>query len=208
MSCREDKARYLMTQSLLAAWQYNLSGGPQEEFLSVLRREKTEQTQAMKDGMEFERLVWECACGKEPEEKHKWAQGIREIAEIVRGGAYQVALSNEAEIEGEKYLLYGIADFVKQGVIFDVKFSKRYENRGNVNYYLTSPQAPMYLRLLPGAKQFVFLISDGAQVFREAYTQEEITPIEKTAAVFTENLKQRGLWDIYTAFWRSDKERR
>lgn len=208
MSCREDKARYLMTQSLLAAWQYNLSGGPQEEFLSVLRREKTEQTQAMKDGMEFERLVWECACGKEPEEKHKWAQGIREIAEIVRGGAYQVALSNEAEIEGEKYLLYGIVDFVKQGVIFDVKFSKRYENRGNVNYYLTSPQAPMYLRLLPGAKQFVFLISDGAQVFREAYTQEEITPIEKTAAVFTENLKQRGLWDIYTAFWRSDKERR
>lgn len=208
MSCREDKARYLMTQSLLAAWQYNLSGGPQEEFLSVLRREKAEQTQAMKDGMEFERLVWECACGKEPEEKHKWAQGIREIAEIVRGGAYQVALSDEAEIEGEEYLLYGIADFVKQGVIFDVKFSKRYENRGNVNYYLTSPQAPMYLRLLPGAKQFVFLISDGAQVFREAYTQEEITPIEKTAAVFTENLKQRGLWDVYTAFWRSDKERR
>lgn len=208
MSCREDKARYLMTQSLLAAWQYNLSGGPQEEFLSVLRREKAEQTQAMKDGMEFERLVWECACGKEPEEKHKWAQGIREIAEIVRGGAYQVALSDEAEIEGEEYLLYGIADFVKQGVIFDVKFSKRYENRGNVNYYLTSPQAPMYLRLLPGAKQFVFLISDGAQVFREAYTQEEITPIEKTAAAFTKNLKQRGLWDVYTAFWRSDKERR
>ena len=208
MSCREDKARYLMTQSLLAAWQYNLSGGPQEEFLSVLRREKTEQTQAMKDGMEFERLVWECACGKEPEEKHKWAKGIREIAEIVRGGAYQVALSDEAEIEGEEYLLYGIADFVKQGVIFDVKFSKRYENRGNVNYYLTSPQAPMYLRLLPGAKQFVFLISDGAQVFREAYTQEEITPIEKTAAAFTKNLKQRGLWDVYTAFWRSDKERR
>lgn len=208
MSCREDKARYLMTQSLLAAWQYNLSGGPQEEFLSVLRREKTEQTQAMKDGIEFERLVWECACGKEPEEKHKWAQGIREIAEIVRGGAYQVALSDEAEIEGEEYLLYGIADFVKQGVIFDVKFSKRYENRGNVNYYLTSPQAPMYLRLLPGAKQFVFLISDGAQVFREAYTQEEITPIEKTAAAFAKNLKQRGLWDVYTAFWRSDKERR
>ena len=198
MSCREDKARYIMTQSLLAAWQYNLSGGPQEEFLSVLRREKAEQTQAMKDGMEFERLVWECACGKEPEEKHKWAQGIREIAEIVRGGAYQVALSDEAEIEGEEYLLYGIADFVKQGVIFDVKFSKRYENRGNVNYYLTSPQAPMYLRLLPGAKQFVFLISDGAQVFREAYTQEEITPIEKTAAAFTKNLKQRGLWDVYT----------
>lgn len=208
MSCREDKARYLMTQSLLAAWQYNLSGGPQEEFLSVLRREKTEQTQAMKDGIEFERLVWECACGKEPEEKHKWAQGIREIAEIVRGGAYQVALSDEAEIEGEEYLLYGIVDFVKQGVIFDVKFSKRYENRGNVNYYLTSPQAPMYLRLLPGAKQFVFLISDGAQVFSEAYTQEEITPIEKTAAAFTENLKQRGLWDVYTAFWRADKERR
>lgn len=208
MSCREDKARYIMTQSLLAAWQYNLSGGPQEEFLSVLRREKTEQTQAMKDGIEFERLVWECACGKEPEEKHKWVKGIREIAEIVRGGAYQVALSNEAEIEGEKYLLYGIADFVKKGIIFDVKFSKRYENRGNVNYYLTSPQAPMYLRLLPGAKQFVFLISDGAQVFREAYTQEEITPIEKTAAAFAKNLKQRGLWDVYTAFWQSDKERR
>ena len=105
-------------------------------------------------------------------------------------------------------MLYGIADFVKKGIIFDVKFSKRYENRGNVNYYLTSPQAPMYLRLLPGAKQFVFLISDGAQVFREAYTQEEITPIEKTAAAFAKNLKQRGLWDVYTAFWRSDKERR
>ena len=156
MSCREDKARYLMTQSLLAAWQYNLSGGPQEEFLSVLRREKAEQTQAMKDGMEFERLVWECACGKEPEEKHKWAKGIREIAEIVRGGAYQVALSDEAEIEGEEYLLYGIADFVKQGVIFDVKFSKRYENRGNVNYYLTSPAGAHVFKAFTWCKAVCF----------------------------------------------------
>lgn len=207
MLLREDKPRYLLTQSLLAAWQYNISGGPQEEFLRVLRREKTEQTQAMKDGIEFERLVWECACGKEPEEKHKWAKGVREITEIVRGGAYQLTLGEKAEIDGEEYLLYGIADFVKEGIIYDIKFSKRYEGRGNINYYLTSPQAPMYLRLLPGAKQFVFLISDGAQIFREVYARDEITPIEKIAAAFIKNLKQRGLWETYAALWQAEERR-
>lgn len=208
MSHREDKARCLMTQSLLSAWQYNLSGGPQEEFLKVLRREKTEQTQAMLYGIEFERLVWECACGKKPDEKHKWAKGVSEIAEIVSGGAYQAVLSEEAEIDGEEYMLYGIADFVKRGIIFDVKFSKRYEARGNVNYYLTSPQAPMYLRLLPQAGRFVFLISDGVRAFKEIYERDELTPIESTIAAFAKNLKRRGLWETYAAMWRTDKERR
>lgn len=204
MSC----VRYLVTQSLLSAWQYNLAGGAQEEFMKTLYREKTEQTQAMKNGLEFEWLVWECACGKKPDETHKWIKGVREIAERVSGGAYQVALSAEEEIGGVGYLLYGIADFVKQGIIFDVKFSPRYQSRGNTNYYLTSPQASMYLKLLPQAERFVYLISDGQEVFEESYTREELPDIENTICSFADNIKRRGLWETYTALWRTDKERR
>lgn len=176
--------------------------------MKTLYREKTEQTQAMKNGLEFERLVWECACGKKPDETHKWIKGVREIAKRVSAGAYQAALSTEEEIGGERYLLYGIADFVKQEIIFDVKFSSRYQSRGNPNYYLTSPQAPMYLKLLPQAEEFVYLISDGQEVFEESYTREELPDIENTISSFADNIKRRGLWETYTALWRADKERR
>lgn len=204
MSC----ARYLITQSLLAAWQYNLAGGPPEEFMKVLHREKTEQTQAMKDGIEFERLVWKCACGENLSGNHKWREGIIQAAQEVSGGAYQLAMSKEANIAGEAFLLYGIADFVKSGTIYDVKFSGRCESRGNPNYYLTSPQAPMYLELLPEAKEFVFLISDGKRIFREAYTREDLAPAHRIIAAFADNIRQRGLWETYAAMWRADKERR
>jgi hypothetical protein len=74
--------RYLMTHSLLSSWLYAMRSNPYEdattendpfeEFLRVLRREPTETTEAMRNGIEFENLVTAIVNGEEVDEDHKW----------------------------------------------------------------------------------------------------------------------------------------
>ena len=59
--------RYMVTHSLLSSWLYAMKDNPYEdmtterdyfqEFLTVLKREPTETTEAMRNGIEFEDLV-------------------------------------------------------------------------------------------------------------------------------------------------------
>lgn len=61
--------RYLITQSLLSSWAYifNAYEGYEEDamesFLSTLRREPSEPTEAMLDGIDFENAVYRLASG-------------------------------------------------------------------------------------------------------------------------------------------------
>ena len=64
---------YLLTHSLLSSWLYAMKDSPYEdatterdsyaEFLQALRREPGEQTEAMRNGVEFENLVTDIVNG-------------------------------------------------------------------------------------------------------------------------------------------------
>jgi len=64
--------RYLITQSLVAAWGYIFDcfeGGEAEaqaDFMRVLRREPGEQNETMRNGLIFEREVYKQAAGVPP----------------------------------------------------------------------------------------------------------------------------------------------
>ena len=53
--------RFLLTQSLLSAWLYQYQAwdkdGAHKDFLRALGRQHTPETQAIRDGIQFENLV-------------------------------------------------------------------------------------------------------------------------------------------------------
>lgn len=195
--------RYLITQSLLGSWLYQYKAfdpeAAHEEFLKVLNRETTETTEAMQNGLDFENGIVRYCEGAELNQSHKWATGVKGIGDIVQGGYFQVPASKEKIIGGITYLLYGRMDVLKAGIIYDIKFSKSYE----CGKYITSPQHPMYFECCPEAYGFVYLVSNGSEVWREEYTSAETPVIDGTIIEFMQYLEAAGLDQVYFEKWKA-----
>lgn len=197
---------YLLTHSLLSSWLYAMKDSPYEdvtterdsyqEFLQALRREPGEQTEAMRNGIEFEDLVTDIVNG-DADTGHKWYEAACKVARIVKGGWLQYKAKKEITVSGERILLYGRLDVLKAGEIIDTKFSKGYE-RGK---YITSTQHPTYLELIPEADRFTYLVSNGTEVWTETYRRDETPSITTIIESFIEYLKGNGLWEVYTSHW-------
>lgn len=187
----------LITATLLNSWKYlfnNQAGEESQEtlyndFLKVLKREPTETTPAMALGNEFEK---ECYEGK-----------VEGISEIIKGGAFQLSASKIETIGNYNFLLYGRIDVLKNGVIYDIKRVGKYSD---VQKYYTSVQHVMYLKLIPQAKEFKYLISDGECIYTETYDRNDIIePIETIIINFVNWLKRNDLFDLYVEKWGAIK---
>ena len=195
-----NKNKFLITQTLLSSWNwsYKLEDG-YEDFLKTLNKEAMQPNQAMLDGQQFENMVYAHCEGATLDEEHKWAEGIRKVSEIVKNGAYQVKLSKPLIIDNVEFLLYGIFDVLKEGQIYDIKFSKTY----SFGKYLDSPQHSMYFELCPEVNKFTYLISDGKELYKERYERYDTKPIELEIKQFMKFLDERNLVDIYCQKWKS-----
>lgn len=192
--------KYRITQTLLSAWKwsYTLDNG-YEDFLRTLRREKNPPTKAMLDGVHFEGMVNAHLNGAPLDADHEWASVIQELSGELRGARQQVTVFRDLMVEGVPFLLHGVFDFLRAGVIYDTKFSMKYR----INKYLTSPQHPMYFALAPEAYLFEYLISDGKYVYRETYRREDVEPIATTIKHFMDFLEKRNLVDLYCEKWKT-----
>ena len=203
-------AQYLITQSLLSAWNYMFDcfeGGEdeaRESFIKALNREKSEPTEAMQNGMDFENEVYAVAHNRPRNEHPKWENGIQKVAAIIKYAPNQVKVSRPAIIKGYNILIYGILDALKAGTIYDVKFSnKSLGSFDAAGKYLNSPQHPAYLYAVPEAERFTYLLSDGEDLYTETYTRENITPIEETIADFLTWLISNDLIEVYKEKWQA-----
>ena len=197
---------YLLTHSLLSSWLYAMKDSPYEdatterdsfqEFLQALRREPGEQTQAMRNGIEFEDLVTDIVNG-DADTEHKWYEAADKVARIVKGGWLQYKAKKQLTVSGEQILLYGRLDVLKAGEVIDIKFSQSYD-RGK---YISSTQHPTYLELIPEAEKFTYLVSNGSEVWTETYRRDETPDITVIIASFLEYLKGNGLWELYVKHW-------
>ena len=202
-------ARYLMTHSLLSSWLYAMKSSPYEdattekdpyeEFLKVLRREPTETTETMRNGIEFEDLVTQIAGEDDADTEHKWYGAASKAARVVRGSICQYKAKKEIQVSGISVLLYGRIDFLKAGKVIDTKFSKSYE-RGK---YFDSTQHPAYLKLVPEADEFIYLVSNGTEVWTESYRREETPDIEPIIADFFDFLSAKDLMEVYKKHWEA-----
>ena len=191
--------KYYITPTLLNSWQYNIKTGSLEEFIKVLNKEQFEPTESIEKGFEFEKYM-------------------QENYEETKGGAYQVKISKEY---GD-YLLYGIVDCLKGGIIYDYKYTSNYE----VGKFFNNNQTLMYLEMIPEAKKMVYLITNKfekeipliaplnyeyngeyeykvGEIFREEYTKDLFPEtIDSILHKFENWLKQYNLFEIYAEKWK------
>lgn len=200
--------RYLITQSLLSSWGYmfNCYEDGQEaaraSFLQTLNREPVEQTDAMRNGIEFEREVYRAAAGIRRKPHSKWENGIQAVATVIKGAPVQVRVQRDIEICGINFLLYGILDAIKAGTIYDVKFvNKGFGSQDLAGKYFDSPQHPAYLYALPEAFRFEYLVSDGNDLYREVYDRTNTRPIGEIISEFIQSVCSMGLLELYTEKW-------
>ncbi len=157
------------------------------EFIAVLKKERYPDNPDMLAGRAFEtrvRLISEPGqdwlTEKDTKDLDETRDGmtteyyntVREIAEIVSGGLWQVPLSEKVTIDGVHFLLYGRLDVIKLGV-YDLKFSHTFET----GKYLTAPQTRMYMTLASDAPWMKYLISNGKNVFEDFYLRQDVEPI-------------------------------
>ena len=188
-----------ITQTLISAWEWSfkLDDG-YEDFLRTLNREKKQPTKKMLDGVRFESCVNNVLDGERIDESHEWYGVVTELADYLQGAQKQVTLFEDCVVDGQPFLLHGVLDFLKAGVVYDTKFSTSYY----LNKYLSSPQHQLYLRLVPEARRFEYLICDGKYIYKEKYPREIVPPIEPTIKQFMDYLKQHDLWNTYIEKWR------
>ena len=200
--------RYLMTHSLLSSWLYTTKENPyedatterdpMEEFLRVLRREPTPATEAMQNGIDFEDLVTAIVRGAPiRNDLDKWYDAAYKVAQIIRGGVLQFRARKIVTVAGMDFVLYGRLDALRAGVIYDIKFSKGYD-RGK---YFGSTQHPTYLEIVPEARRFTYLVSNGADVWTETYEREETGSIFPVISDFVDWLNTQGLMENYKEKW-------
>ena len=188
-----------ITQSLLSSWEWSFKKDDgYEEFLKALKRERTPPSKSMLDGIAFENVLNSVLRGEQIPEDHEWYKVITEMARELDGSQQQVTIFRDINVSGQPFLLHGVLDYLHAGIIYDCKFSKRYE----LNKYLMSPQTPMYLELVPEARLFEYIISDGKWVYREKYPREIVPSIRDTINQFYKYLLQHNLWEIYEQYWR------
>ena len=192
--------KFLITQSLLSSWQwlYKIDSG-YADFLKTLNREPIQKNKAMLDGIRFENVLNATLDGAEIESTHEWYKPIKALNRGLAGAQQQVRLSKDTSVEGINFVLYGVLDYLKAGVIYDTKYSKRYK----VGKYLSSPQHSMYFALVPEAYMFKYKICDGKYIYTETYTPDEVEPIERTIKQFMSFLDKQGLVETYCENWRS-----
>ena len=201
--------RFLITQSLLSAWNYahdchtSCADDAYKDFLDTLNRVRKEPSEAMQNGIRFENAVYRVANGC-PLDEYVWESGIKAVADVIRGAAIQVKLSRNLRVDGRDFVVYGIADAVKAGTIYDVKYSiNNFASAELPGKYLNSPQHPAYLYALPEARDFVYLVSDGEDLYTERYDRKNTRPIEEIVKEFVDFLGVSGLMGIFEDKWRA-----
>ena len=194
---------YLITHSLLSAWlrtfEDNSYGAdepsPWAGFMRTLRREYSPPTEAMQKGIDFENAVSAVldGRGKAPTE------AIANMASILRGSVLQLPVNKRMEVDGWDIVLHGRLDALNAGVIYDIKYSGRYE-RGK---FFNSTQHPTYFELVPEANTFIYLVSDGSNIWTETYERWETRSIIPDIQDFFAWLGYMRLTDEYKKYWEA-----
>ena len=188
----KSKTSLLLTQTLINSWLYlyQVDGEYYEkcyqDFLKTLKRIPLEDNEIFARGREFEKQVID---GE-----------YKEIYDIIKGGSYQVSKKKELVVDNLDFTVYGIADFIKNGVIYDTKRVNQYE----LQKYQYSSQHLIYLYLFDDCYEFTYLIVDNSDTtYEETYKRNDLTmSIETLIHNFISFLKENNLFNIYLENWK------
>lgn len=191
-----------VTATLINSWLYYLKSREEYEqqakegFFNCLNKVKTEPTEAMQRGIDFENAVHSCDVLNTICEDD---DTVNEITDYIKGGLWQETVTKHMDIDGLNVLIYGKADVIKMDTIYDIKRVSTYD----IGKYTHSSQHLFYL-YCTGLPVFKYLVSDGNNVFVETYTAGEGTPklVKSVITEFFNWLKRAELFDTYLENWK------
>lgn len=199
--------RLKLTHSLLASWQYATDSeadeGAYTRFLDALERKPQAKTAAMQAGIDFENAINEYVKDSAKCIKDLDGSALRAVVQFgnrLKGGHPQVREELPVTVDGVPLLLVGVADYLKAGILYDIKRVQRYE----YGKYAGSTQHPMYFELFPEAVRFDYLIFDGYYCYMEQYRRGDYTPIDVTIKAFLRYLRDADLMETYQQCWRTE----
>ena len=186
--------KYLITSSLLDSYDWlkscpkNWQVKAYQDFVAMIRREKTPPTEACLRGMEFERLVCD-KCNLLDEEQFKEyarnyfiQKGVKgfevdlalqptcKVAKRCKGGQQQVPVMKDIVIGSDEYHLFGYADIIFPEKIIDIKTTGKYTEGYN---YVKRSQHYLY-SLCTGINTFEYLVAD----YKESNIPRELHQIQ------------------------------
>lgn len=139
-------SKYYVNPSLLNAFTNGY-----DSLISSIKREPIEETQAMRDGIEFENRV---------------VKGeIEELRPILDGALYQTFLYRPID---EYIGILGFSDFIKYDTIYDTKYKSSWE----LGYYKNSTQHLAYTYCMDMDK-FEYIIGVSDNIYFEGYTRDD-----------------------------------
>lgn len=167
--------KLLITPTLLNSFafytqeiEYKSEEEQRQEFLQTLKRVKSEPTEAMQRGIDFENAVnfysQDHSHQSEDTCKLLCSNVIFDLAQIVKNGFWQQVVKKDIIVGNQEFLLYGKCDVIKANTIYDIKFTSNYD----IGKYLNSSQHLIYL-YCSGLSKFQYLISDGKSYWIEDY---------------------------------------
>ena len=210
----------LVTPSLLDSWDWymqNEADNARDEFVGVMNRTRSPDNDAMMHGRAFETRV-RMACDPFNTDwitendkadifntKHKcddeeYMACVSELANFLRDGVWQIALSKTETIGGIEFVKYGRVDVIKYGII-DVKYSQTFES----GKYLGKAQTKMYLDLAPQAPWMQYTVCDGKVIYYgDKFLREDVAPINQDIGNFWNWLQNdKELLFLYLNNWQS-----
>ncbi len=207
--------RYKITKSLIESWYYvqdcweGQEESAMDSFLHALRCEEEELTEEqqknIQNGFDFERMVTEMATGTFVQDggtRPGWYFAASQFADLVRGAQFQVRIAKPITVRGIDFEIHGVLDALREGTIFDIKFkNKSFGSLDLPGNYLDSAQHPFYFYLVPEARRFLYLVSDGSDIYIEQYTPEESRDAYDVIAEFVDFLQSSNLMETYKEHW-------
>lgn len=181
--------KYLLTATLLNSfsWFFKLySQKKVNEFKNTLRKLPFPKNEYMKAGIKFETDVMNYCHGKYLQDDDDYDWCVKEAGEIVKDGTWQVKGYCNIKVGDIEFLLYGIADVLKGPYIYDIKFVQKYK----YGKYQNSVQHKIYFILFPAMTEFIYLISDGYQIYKESYGRNQADSLTSEIADFWSWLNQ------------------
>ena len=126
-----------------------------------------------------------------------WYAAAEKVARRCAGGVLQYKAKKIVEVGGMSLLLYGRLDCLKAGEIIDIKFTKSYDT----GKFFSSTQHPTYFELIPEARQFTYIASNGRDVWPETYFREDAPSIFPVISDFFDWLRAVDLMQVYQEKW-------
>lgn len=197
--------KYLITYSLLNSWKYWLnyndnSTHTSQGFKHTLNKEFFDN-KFMKAGRAFEKFIRDYMNSLITLDINDPYQNcVYEIEKSIKGGTWQTTGNKTITIDNQEFVLHAKTDVLRGPEIFDIKYVRQYES----GKYFNSIQHKLYFEVLEYTDTFIYLISDGKEVYYETYTREETESIIPIISDFWSWINQfPEYFKIYQEKWNA-----